>query len=79
MAGNGWTWLEMAGMAGSCWKLQKLLKMAKYGSKGLKGWKLIEMAGQWAWLEMASMAGCGLIYLEITGNGWKWVETARSG
>ena len=36
MTGNGWKWLDMAGMAGNCCKCQLWLEIASNGLKQLK-------------------------------------------
>ena len=47
-AGNGWIWLEEAGLAGNGWKWLKTVGMTGNGLKCLKmpenGYKLMDMA-----------------------------------
>ena len=64
MAGNGWEWLEVAGMA------QNGSKQLELAGNYWNGWK---------WLEMVAMAvnGCKwLEWLEHAGKGWKGLERA---
>ena len=64
MAGNGWKWLEMAG----------LLELTGNGLKWL------EIAvNSWKWPEWQEMAGHGWKWLENAGNGWNGTELRRQG
>ena len=49
MAGNGWTWLDMAGMAGNGWKGLEI------AGDGLNGWKWLVVKCRIKWDDLITV------------------------
>ena len=67
VAGNGWIWLEIAECGRECLEMYKK-NFWKWLERAGNGQKCLGMSGYgWNWLE----------WLEMTGNGWMFLNMAR--
>ena len=60
-------------MAGNYLELMVLLEMTGYSWKWMKMAKTKIAGNDWNWLEIAGWAENGWKWMEMNGNGWKWL------